>query len=100
VPVNFAMQRDAYTVDGSIKADRQSAQDRFAGRDRSKVNVFATENPAALKVSKLLTLVTSLMLLELPEASVLLRGFRGEPLLPAEWFLLTDFRGELVLPEE
>ena len=99
MPVDVAIQRDAYTVDGSIKADRQSAQDRFAGRDRSKVNVFATENPAVLKVSKLLTLVTSLISLELSEESLLLRGFRGEPLLPAEWFLLTVFRRELVLPE-
>ena len=55
---------EAYTVDGSIKADRQSAQDRFAGRDRSKVSVFVIESPVGSNVPRLLTLLAQLTLPE------------------------------------
>jgi hypothetical protein len=51
-------QKDAYTLDGSTNADRQSAQDRLAGCDRNDVKVLVIENPLLL----LLLLVLGLRL--------------------------------------
>lgn len=93
MPVGVARQIDAYTVDGSSRADLQSAQDRFSGCERSKVKILTTERPLVSIVSSRLVRLLLLDELELPEDERLLTSVPGD-------FERPDLLGDLPRLEE